>query len=50
MFSLIKKLGIPLKDPVMDTDFIFGKTLAGGILYHQVLSQLLTLFFRHFGY
>ncbi len=23
--TLIKKLGIPLKDPVMDTDFIFGQ-------------------------
>ena len=25
MASLIKKLGIPLKDPVMDIDFIFGE-------------------------
>ena len=26
MADLIKKLGIPLKDPTMDIDFIFGKT------------------------
>ena len=34
--SLIKKLGIPLKDPVMDTDFVFGLMLNFLIAVHRL--------------